>query len=784
MVSSQLHSQEFDPYKLEKEGRIIHPVNSSEGILFTDNFYSAIYLFKNGETRQIFASPNCGRDFQLSPDKSKVAFKFIDSLGRQAPAIFDLRNQALQLLHKSENLCGQPVFWGKSGIAYTIGHSVFIISDENEIEVNISNYCNQIAVSPDASCFIWNDKNQQLYLHDLEKGVDKQISNPGISCINPKFSPDGSKIVFSSIGGQLFVFSLSDNEIFEIGSGGNPCWLNSSEEIIFEQSTIKDFKFINSDLFIVDYRGRNKRQLTADQKINKSQPFYDNGELLFASVENRKIFSAKIDFEKAELKDLQILFEHNQLLPMRYYPVHKFIRQKNLVDLGEMPYIHQVYDTPDFHDGSGSCGPTTAVMALASFNILPPWPTTINKLFIHENDFGSYVADKYHFNGTFFDSYTNPYSSNSWGAYSYMWATGSPSSTMRNYYSIHGLDASQSWTYNCSFDDTKNEIDDGFPHTICNYMTVAGHIILAKGYIENQFTLLFHDPFGNKNTSGYPSYDGANVFYDWPGYNNGYQNLDADGTHGGIAWSVTTRKNIPVYNDTIVDDLAFGHGFYIFNEPPSHMQYFRDQTSGYNNHSWWTITIDSNIDVCNVTWQANILEDGLYEISAYIPAGFSNAQQSKYYISTNQNTSEVIIDQSQYSNEWALLGYLDLTVSRLNTVYLGDNTGIAGQQMVFDAMRFSRAALIDIHEISNSKEKMFIFPNPVVDEFTIILPKSEIMARINIIDMKGRLVYSDDIFPSQHNLKINVQKLNFVSGIYFVLYNNGVNNYSIKISIP
>jgi len=35
----------------------------------------------------------------------------------------------------------------------------------------------------------------------------------------------------------------------------------------------------------------------------------------------------------------------------------------------------------------------------------------------------------------------------------------------------------------------------------------------------------FHRPLRSKNTRGYPSYDGAGARYDWPGYNNGYQNL-------------------------------------------------------------------------------------------------------------------------------------------------------------------------------------------------------------------------------------------------------------------
>ncbi|MCF8371505.1 MAG: T9SS type A sorting domain-containing protein [Bacteroidales bacterium] len=779
-----LPAQDANPYKLEEEGQIVHPHRSSAGILFTDNYASSLYLIYNGKAEQVLKSPNCGRGFHLSPDGSKVAFKYIDSTGKQAPAIFDLINQKVDLLYAPVTLCGQPMFWGTSGLAYSIGNTVLIYSDKNEIKIDLPNYCNQIAVSSDGSAFIWNDKNQQLFLHVIENGKDQLISPAGISCLNPQWSPDGNRIVFNAIGGQLYVFSLNENRYFEIGTGGNPVWTKDSEEIIFERAIIQDFKLITSDLFIADYKGSNVRQLTRTLDIFESQPSLDeNSGLIFSNIKERKIFSAEIDFKKDELKNVQIVFEHPAPLPIRFYPIKKFAQQKSLVDLGEMPYVNQVYDTPDFHDGSGSCGPTTALMALASFNILPPWPTLINKIYPHVNDYGSYVADKYYFNGNYFGTYTNPYSSDAWGAYSYMWASGSPSSTMRDYYLLHGLVASQSWTLYCSFEDTKIEIDAGFPHSLCHYMTTAGHITLAKGYIDNQFTLLFHDPNGDKNTPGYPSYDGQNVFYDWPGYNNGYQNLDPSGTHGGIAWSVTTRKDDPVYNDTIVDDLAFGHGFYIFNEPPSHMQYFRDQTSGYNDHSWWTLTINSNQDVCYVTWKPAIADSGLYEISTFIPAINANAQQAKYFVTTDSTTFEVIIDQSAYQNKWVLLGYYNLSSTDSCTVYLGDNTGIAGEQLVFDAMRFSRAPMVGVHEISTSTEKIKVFPNPANGDFTIQVPELGTSTTIKIINIEGKIVFSDIVAQFQQSINLNTRDLNLRPGLHFIQYETGDGVYSASLSV-
>ena len=783
-LTGPLYAQLPNPYKLEEEGQILHPTMCSEGIFFTDNYSSAIYLLKKGKLTKIVSSPNCGRDFSVSPDGSQIAFKYIDSAGYQSPAIYSIETSTSELLHKPARLCGQPIFWGDKGLAHTVGNTVFILDGEKEIQIDLPNYYNQIAVAPDGSTFVWNDEYQQLFLHNLTDADDLLISPAGISCLKPVFSPDGEKIVFNSIGGQLFVYSLTDDRYYEIGTGGNPVWASESENLIFERALIDNFRLLSSDLFICDFRGRNSRPLTLTPDVFESQPcIFENSKLLFSCVDKRQLWEADLDLEMGGLQNVRMIFEHRDSLPVNFYPVKNFNKNRSLIDLGDMPYVNQVYDTPDFHDGSGSCGPTTAVMALASFNIVPPWPTGITKLYFHVNDYGSYVADKYHFNGNYFDTYTSPYMSDAWGAYSYMWATGSPSSTMRNFYQLHGLNSTQSWTTSCSFADTKDEIDLGYPHSLCHYMTTAGHITLAKGYIENQFTLLFHDPNGDKNTPGYPSYDGQNVLYDWPGYNNGYQNLDATGTHGGIAWSVTTHKDAPVYSDTIVDDLDFGHGFYIFNEPPSHMKYFRDQTSGFEGHAWWTITIDSNNDVCYVTWNPKIAEAGLYEVSAYIPANSSNAQQAKYYISTLLNIDEVVINQSDYSNEWVLLGYYQLSPMDSCQVYLGDNTGVVGEQLAFDAIRFSRAPMVSVQEIRSSTEKIKVFPNPASNEFTVVLPSSRCEGRVELINTEGQILKVFEVFANQQNLMVNVQELGIPKGLFIIRYWNGFESFSEKVIV-
>jgi hypothetical protein len=125
-----------------------------------------------------------------------------------------------------------------------------------------------------------------------------------------------------------------------------------------------------------------------------------------------------------------------------------------------------------------------------------------------------------------------------------------------------------------TFAETIAEVNAGYPYGMCVGLTGAGHLVLAIGQVLNWHTLIFNDPYGDKNTAGYPSYDGKYARYDWPGYNNGYENLN------NVYWCVGAQGDWEPATDTIVDDLQFADGFYLHTDPPSSMVYWRDVLTG------------------------------------------------------------------------------------------------------------------------------------------------------------------------------------------------------------
>ncbi|HBF87013.1 MAG TPA: hypothetical protein DDX39_00115 [Bacteroidales bacterium] len=701
LISINLFSQNEDydfAYRAESEGYFTNLAQSSKGLVYTDNYASKLYLLENGVSQVLVSSPGCGRYYNISPDKSKIGYKHITETGLQAPAIYDLNTGDIKLLHQPVKLCGQVFFAQNGTIVYTIGTKLQILQDKKTKEVELGIYVNYTPISSDGKYVVVNSIDDQLSILNLSSLEKIQFTNNLTGYVYPKWSPDNKKIMFSSLDGNLYVFDLLENATYDLGRGGNANWDNNSKKILFQEIFSQDFKFLGSEIVRIKYNGTEKHYLTQTPEINEMNPIIgNNNEIFYHTYNQRKLVKANLNADKSGLLSETVLFHESNPLEIAFFNTNAYQQTKDEVIIripGEVPYVHQVYDTPTWHAGWGSCAPTTSVMAFAYFNRLPKWPTEVDhgqSWDPHTNDYGSYVADRYRFREVYYESTEDAYGTTAYGGYGYMW-TGSysPNSRMRQYIENHGITSNQLWTSSCTYSYTTTEIDLGYPHPLCNYLTSSGHLTLAIGYFQDQHTLVFNDPYGNKNTPGYPSYDGQDSYYDWPGYSNGYQNLDNDGSHGGIAWTVRARTTEKAYNDTLIDDNDYEHGFYIHNQTPSHQRYFRSQLIGYGGQMWWTGSMSTGSDVCYVTWTPTLDEAADYEVFAYIPSNYATAQDCRYKIHFNGGDTTVIVDQGLYSDEWVSLGIFPFLQGQESSVYLGDYNGYDGEYMAFDAIKFSK----------------------------------------------------------------------------------------------
>ncbi len=753
---------------------VSHPMSTPYGIVFTNSMANAVYLTHNGITEELFSGPGCGMYLTLSSDKTKIGFKSISADARQAPAVFDLNTKETALLHDYVNQAGQVSFSANGEIAYSIGNDVIVQNGMTTRRINLGAYSNIVALSSDGKFIAFSDDRNKIFILDVNSQQRRCITTSSKGYCFPLWSPTTYRLCYSSLDDSLFVYDASDEQSYSLGEGSEPAWSNDGEALVFVRKEVEKYTLLNSDLYSVSYDGKEIIRLTDTPNIFETEPSISNeGKIIFRAYNSNSIFGATFARSVGNLQNVGTVatIDRQALVP----ELQKESSNPSLEKIStpavyfEMPYTNQVYDTPDWYNGSAACGPTSAIMVLAYYSLLPAWNVwCAYSPPAHWSAYGNYVCEQYHFRQVdYVYSATDPNGKSSWGGYGFMW-TGSysPYSRIVQYYSNHGLTASRLDAP--SLDTVISEVSNGHPYTLCNGLTTAGHIIVINGVDSVRGTLIVNDPYGNKNSGIYPSRNGKGVSYDWPGYNNGHQNLNTSW------WGVAVRYTPPSVCDTVVDDLQFGKGFTLHNSAPASMSLWKDKTVGYGGHMWYAFTRRS--DTCYAQWQPMLKEDGMYEVSAYIP--YSTAKAARYKIINEKDTATVIVNQSQYKDSWVSLGTFPFAKGDSGYVQLGDGSDSVGQAIIFDAIRWAYQSPMAVNEISLHPlhfELSQNYPNPFNPSTRIQYSVSSSQnVTLKVFDVLGREVatlVNEQKSPGAYEVQLDGSKLS--SGIYFYTLRSG-----------
>ncbi len=348
----------------------------------------------------------------------------------------------------------------------------------------------------------------------------------------------------------------------------------------------------------------------------------------------------------------------------------------------DVPWMHQRWDTPDWFNGSWSCGPSSCMMAAQYYDRLTPdsiWCSSPSPG--HWAPWGGYIPSIFTFLGVTYDI---------WGlSPGSVWVQGAHGFICRDAGGAY-------WNYICEFLENcglssgwagtgwstlTDEIDASWPvvcsSTIYYSGGTYGHIILFTGWYGDR-TVVVNDPYGDANYDGwgqswqYPA--GKACLYDWPGYNNGHLEI------GAVNQLFLARHDVLGQPDTLVDDLSLGFG----KRGPC--QFWHESSGGWEGSFWWTwSTGGASVDTCFAKWRPSLPQEGIWEVRVFIPSTHASAPAT-YRLSTQAGPVEVTVDQSLYDDEWAVLGAFALSPG--DSLYLGDASSQGGLPMAFDAALF------------------------------------------------------------------------------------------------
>jgi len=511
-------------------GYISDQTVTPNGIVFTDEHQSIMYVAVNGSTRQLFSSPGCGRYYSVNKGGDKIGFKYINpDNGLQTPSLYDIKNKSVLSLDEGTQNAGQVSFSDDGTIAYTFENKLVLLKDNIKRTIDLGTYSNRAPISPDGNFVVYKDTNDQLWLLDLRTQQKWVITDSKDGYANAIWSPDSKFIAFTNNGIKIYTCDLSENKTYYIGEGESPQWSNDSREITFFKKEI-DFQkssLINSDIYIAGSRGEFLNNLTNTPDVFEMDPKFsgESNTIIYNTYDKREIKSLNLNLSKTKIPSTgNILFKTDTPLQINYLLNKGNSPQADTSHLPDWVYISQVYDTrQDWNQGRECCGATSCMEIIASYGILAPSPIYT---YGHTSYFGKYISDPYTFNGYTFNGYTVS-GSTGWqsGGHGYLWnGGGSPYSNAISYFQRHGI--TTTGTDNVPWTNVSTEIGQGYPYMVCTTQLTAAHIVVIVGIWGTGHSVYCNDPYGNKNAGNYGySRNGKNAIYDWSDANTGHEKI-------------------------------------------------------------------------------------------------------------------------------------------------------------------------------------------------------------------------------------------------------------------
>ncbi len=573
-------------YEMTEKGYLNALMQVKQGMVVTNNHHSEIYLLRNNQLEPLVSSPGCGRYTTLNADKTLLGFKRINEYGDQAPAVLEIATGKITLLEDYTNQCGQVSFSQDGTMAYTVENTLIINRNGVKTTYDLGYHTNIVNLSPDGSSVAFSDYDGKPVVMHLQTATQTQVADM-MEVYNPKWSPDGKKIVFERSDMELYVYEAEAKKFTYLSKGSGAQWLDDSENLVFTTAEYENgnvFKFKGSSVNQMSYDGKVKRVLVAtSQECPQSVSVIDGERIAVAYAHgNRRIAALRIGTSamrkvssatpQTTAEEVLYALPNTQVLRKVHKPFllkhdAPAIRKKadvaqsaNLIGEYDIPYINQVTDVPyssignciDY--GPCACAPSTACMILGYYGLLEPHAVASRA---SGTPWGKYVYYSWYVGqpytspqtGFVFNEVAYEYGCAVQGGHGYMWTTGcDPVRYMDDFYIDNGISGAKN--LNTGLAAIRQECNAGYPYSWCITSSLSqGHLILPfradvdfnKGVFGSLTgTIVCHDPFGDANCwDGYwAETDGRHSSYDCPGYNNGYIQMTN-------AWGVVARYDKP-----------------------------------------------------------------------------------------------------------------------------------------------------------------------------------------------------------------------------------------------
>lgn len=267
----------------------MQPVWSPDGskIAFTESNYKGLWLMNMDGSELIQMSDEIGAGFNFvwSPDSREIlsrVYKYEGAVRLNAIKSFSIGNE------NESNISGY--IREKLGLPrWTADNSQIYYSKDKKLETIETGRTVKFAGQTPLVYQI----NSKIY-SGLHTSVMRPLSvgNKNEIYLNVRVSPDGQKVAYEVMGGNLFTMNVDGTGVTDLGVGFNSRWSPDGQYLVYMINTDDGHEFLSSDLYIVRADGKDRIKLTDTKDRLEMNPCWsaDGKKIVFNTYKEGAIY--------------------------------------------------------------------------------------------------------------------------------------------------------------------------------------------------------------------------------------------------------------------------------------------------------------------------------------------------------------------------------------------------------------------------------------------------------------------------------------------------------------
>lgn len=276
----------------------MHPVWSPDAstIAFAGANYHGLWIIgaDGSHLRQLSDEPAIGFGFSWSHDSKAIIARTarFDGFRRlNAVKLFDLEQNQAHLLTDFRSMMPSLPHWSEQG------DKVFMIH-RGRLEVLETGRTTTSLKKTSRNRRVLTIHDDQLTAVNLQNGdFEALAATENMRILNSVVSPDGRKVAFEVMGGNLHVINVDGTGLSDLGSGHRPSWAPGSQYLTYMVTVDDGHSYISSDIYVTKIDGSEKIQITDTPDLLEMNPHWspDGSKIVFDTLTEGAIFILTVE---------------------------------------------------------------------------------------------------------------------------------------------------------------------------------------------------------------------------------------------------------------------------------------------------------------------------------------------------------------------------------------------------------------------------------------------------------------------------------------------------------